>query len=96
MASIHGSPQHVTVIYQQGQTHLASQSYILSKFPNDHILHHSPISCVHQLLWWSTVLVVQNPSHLLEKFPLVDIDIWVDAPTSWGIGLYVGGLWATW
>ena len=23
-------------------------------------------------------------------------DIWVDALTSWGIGLYVGSLWAAW
>jgi len=91
MASIHGSPQHVTVIYQQGQTHLASQSYILSKFPNDHILHHIPNPCLNQLSWWSQTLSLPNPSQTLLKLPEFAIDIWVDTSSSWGIGLYVGG-----
>ena len=45
-------------------------------------------------LWLS--LTNLNPSHLLIKLPLVDLDIWVDALTSWDIGLWVGGLWAAW
>ena len=96
VASIYGSLQHVTLFYQQGQVHLSALSRFLSKFPNDHILHHLPTSCLHQLSWWSMALAIPNPSYLLIKLPLVDLDIWVDASTSWGIGLYVGGQCATW
>ena len=32
----------------------------------------------------------------LTTLPVVDLNIYVDASTSWGIGLCVGGLWAVW
>ena len=50
--SIHSSLQHVTLVYQQGQEYLSALPKPLSKFPNDHILHHIHKSCLHQLLWW--------------------------------------------
>ena len=96
VASLHGSLQHVTLVYQQGQLCLSALSRFLSKFPNDHVLHHLPTSWLHQLSWWSMALVIPNPSCILIKLPLVDLDIWVDALTSWDIGLWVGGLWAAW
>jgi len=96
VASIHESLQHAILIYQQGQAHLVALSNFLCKFPNSHALHHIAGSCLHQLRWWWRTLSIPNPSWVLVKLPEFDLDIWVDASTSWGIGLYVGGHWATW
>ena len=96
VTSIHSSLQHVTVIYTQGHGHLSCLSQFLSKFPNKHVLHHLPMACIHQLLWWSKTLFVMSPSHELIKLPHHDLDLWVDASMSWGIGLYVGDRWAAW
>jgi len=44
--SIHGSLQHVTLVYHHGQHYLPALSIFLSKFPNDFIIHyiHSLVS----------------------------------------------------
>ena len=48
------------------------------------------------LLWWAAVL---SKSHIVWSLlpPLyLNPDVWVDASTSWGIGLVVRGCWAAW
>src|SRR5882672_1396519 len=68
----------------------------LSKFPNDFTLHHIPCSCLHHLEWWSHVLSIPNPSCTLIILPESDLDVWVDASTSCGIGLMINNKWASW
>jgi len=46
IASILGSLKHITIIYQQGCTHLPALSCFLAKFPNVHVLHHIVMSGV--------------------------------------------------
>src|SRR5882724_4091763 len=41
---IHGSLQHITLVYQQGCSHLPAPSLLLSKFLNDHIVLQSTCS----------------------------------------------------
>src|SRR5882724_3394254 len=79
IASVHGSLQHMTVVYLQGHSHLAPLSSFLAKFPNDHVLHNIP-----------------NPTHTLVELPNMDLDLWVDTSTSWGLGLCIGNKWAAW
>jgi len=81
IASIHGSLQHVTLLYLQGQGHLTALSIFLSKFPNKHILHHI---CLHQRSWWSQTLAVEKPSLTLLQLPELDLNIWVDASNLLG------------
>jgi len=98
VASIHGSLQHITIVYLQGQSqsHLAPLSSILSKFPNDHILHNIPKPCTNILSWWATTLVLPNPTCTLMPPPKSDLHLCVDASTSWGLGFCVGDKWAAW
>jgi len=96
IASIHGSLQHVTLVYHQGRSHLPPLSSFLSKFPNDYVLHHLPSSCLTQLSWWHHTLSFPNPSRHLQTLQNQGLNIWLDASTSWGIGLYVAGHWAMW
>ena len=94
--SVHSSLQHITVVYLQGRSHLTPLSSFFSKFPNDHILHNIPRPCLHLLSWWASTLVIPNPTHTLVKPPNMDLDLWVDASTSWGLGLCIGNKWASW
>ena len=96
MALIHGSLQHVTVVYLQGRSHLTPLSSFLSKFPNEHVLHNIPIPCLRLLSWWASALAIPNPTCTLVELPKRDLDIWVDTSTSWGLGLCIGNKWASW
>ena len=40
--SVHGTLQHITLVYQDGHSFLAPFSTFLSKFSNDYIYHHVP------------------------------------------------------
>ena len=48
-----------------------------------------PKSCIHQLHWWAQELAIPNPLHALIKLPNIGLDAYVDASTSFGIGLSV-------
>ena len=95
-ASVHGSLQHITIVYPHSHHHLPSLSLFESKFPNYFIIHHIPRACLNNLLWWSHVLAKPNPSHTLVILPEIDLDVWVDASSPWGIGILVNNKWAAW
>src|SRR5882724_6659339 len=68
----------------------------MSKFPNDHIFHHIPKPVIVCLCYWQTVLDKPcTPRSLKPRHP-IDLDIWVDASTSWGIGIVIAHQWAAW
>jgi len=96
IASIHSSLQHVTLVYQQGCSHLPSLAHFLSKSQNPHILHHVPMTITKDLKWWSCTLSIPHGSRCLKPLPLLPLDIWVDASTSVGIGVLIDGHWAAW
>ena len=95
-ASLHGSLQHLTFVYHHGRHALPALSNFLAKFLNDFVSHHIPHTVLTQLSWWHETLTMPPACHSLIPLPLLDPDIWIDAASSWGIGLYVGGLWAAW
>jgi len=96
IASIHGSLQHVTLVYQQGRSHLASLANFLSKFPNPHVLHHVPTTIAKDLKWWSCTLSIPHGSRCLKPLPLLPLNIWVDTSISIGIGMLIDCHWAAW
>ena len=95
-ASLHGSLQHLTFVYRHGRHSLPALSNFLAKFRNNFVSHHVPHAVVTQLSWWHETLTMPPACRSLLPLPLHDPDIWIDAASSWGIGLYVGGLWAAW
>jgi len=93
---VHGTLQHITFIYQQGQSSLPTLSSFISKFPNEFAWHHILNSVLECLKWW--IAILQNPSNSCSLKPctIIDPHIWVDASTDWGIGIINGHLWAAW
>ena len=94
--SLHGSLQHITFVYRDGRVYLPRMSTFLSKFKNNYAFFHVPSSIRQDLCWWQELLSKPSGSHTLTTHQVVDLDIWVDASTTWGIGTIVGDSWAAW
>jgi len=95
-SSLHGSLQHITFIFREGRSTLPPLSSFISKFRNDFALRHPPHSVLECARWWKLVLSTPGGSRSLVLRHAVDPDIWVDASSSWGIGMVVGEHWAAW
>src|SRR6266567_547053 len=95
---IHGSLCHVAFVYTDGRSRLSSLSNFASRFKNDEFksLYISSHSTISDLRWWFDTL--SSPSivrALRPRGPLQDLGLYVDASTSWGIGIVVGDHWAS-
>ncbi len=95
-ASIHGTLQHICFIYRDGRSRLPSLSRFVSKFPNKFVSHHIPPSIIADFKWWFNVLSIQSYHRTLQPKIICDVDAWIDASTSWGIGMVIGHRWAAW
>ena len=94
---IHGSLCHVAFFYIEGCSHLPSLSNFASKFPpnNEYVTCFPPHSVITDLKWWSNTLTIPNVTHhLCLCGPTQDLRIFVDASTSWGIGIVFRDEWA--
>ena len=92
---IHGSLCHVAFVYVQGRSRLPSLSNFISTFMDDEFTRrYPPKSMITDLKWWLTAL--DDPSFYRKLPPRCacqDMGLFVDASTSWGIGIVVGGKW---
>lgn len=91
---IHGSLIHVAFVYVHGNSRLPAISNFMSKFENEHSQIHMSNSVISTLCWWRSEL--SDPSIFRQLCPLSalqDLGIFVDASTSWGIGIIVGQSW---
>ena len=95
-ASILGTLQHICFVYRNSHHSLTSFCTFMSKFPNNWALHHVPNSVKDALAWWQLILSVSNAVYSLSPCTIINLDIYVDASTSWGIGLIVGNHWVAW
>ena len=94
---IHGSLCHVAFVYMLGRSHLPSLSNFASSFPKDNefATRYPPHSVMSDLRWWMTTLSVPGVARPLRHLgPVQDIGLYVDASTSWGIGIIIGDEWA--
>jgi len=88
----------VAFVYTHGRSRLSSISNFTSKFKNNDFksLYVSSQSMVSDLRWWLDTL--SSPSFVRQFRPcgaLQDLGLYVDASTSWGIGIVVGDEWAS-
>ena len=94
---IHGSLCHVAFVYTEGRSRLPSLSNFASSFKGDELLRRYPTkSMITDLRWWLAEL--DKPSIYRELRPrgeMQDLGIYVDASTSWGIGIVIQGRWAS-
>ncbi len=81
----------------EGRSHLPSLSNFAASFKGDAFLtRYPPPSVFTDLRWWHATLLVAGASRLLiPRGPIQDLGIFVDASTSWGIGVLISGDWAT-
>jgi hypothetical protein len=56
----------------------------------------TPPAVRNDLLWWKEVLSCPPASHSLLPHVCALYDIWVDASTSWGIGILIDQQWMAW
>jgi len=94
---IHGSLCHVAFVYMDGRSRLPSLSNFASSFHNnDLITRYPPHSMISDLTWWLKRLQMGDVSRPLRpRGPLQDLGLYVDASTSWGIGIIIGDRWAS-
>lgn len=94
-----GSLNHVAYIFHQGRSFLPSLHGFTKRFhlsSNRFVSIYPPPATISDAKTWVQLLSIPDAFRSLNHRPEVDIDIWVDASTSWGIGLVVGDRWKAW
>ena len=71
-------------------------SVFIAKFPNEFSCHHAPKAVNESLCWWDAILAKSDCSQSLKPHQHIDPDLWVNASTSWGIGIIYSSLWYAW
>jgi hypothetical protein len=92
---IHGSLCHVAFVYIEGCSRLPSLSNFIASFmDNKFTRRYPPRSMITDLKWWLSTLDVPGfYRKLLPRSPCQDLGLFVDASTSWGIGIVITGKW---
>jgi len=93
---IHGSLCHVAFVYMD-HSYLPSLSNFASSFHNNEVItRYPPHSMMTDLGWWLKKLEISSISRALcPRGSLQDLGLYVDASTSWGIGIIIGDSWAS-
>jgi hypothetical protein len=98
--SVLGTLVHCSLAIPEGHSHLPS----LSRFTTSFNFSSSPFvrrtpnaSVLTDIDWWHTQLTLDFCGSTLSRPPPVSpVDFWVDASSSWGIGIIVDGEWDAW
>jgi hypothetical protein len=95
---IHGSLCHIAYIYPDGQNRLPSLSNFICSFQDNNFTYrYPPNSVITNLLWWKLILSRSCITCTLIPWGHpTDLHIFVDASTSWGIGILIGQQWDAW
>lgn len=85
---IHGSLVHICFVYREGSSRLPPVSNFMARFNGDEFMRRQGSnSLAKALIWWKHQL--SSPGYFRQLRPLgpvVDMGIFVDASTTWGIG----------
>ncbi|RXW18848.1 hypothetical protein EST38_g7017 [Candolleomyces aberdarensis] len=92
---IHGSLCHVAFVYQDGRSRLPSLSNFATTFQGNRLVkRYPPRAAISDLQWWLERLSTPGFFRDLNlSLSPVDIGLYVDACTSWGIGIFWEGRW---
>jgi hypothetical protein len=94
---IAGTLTHCTFVYLHGRTYLSNLYRWIADFPNEFVPRFMRSAVISDLVWWLQLLSTDNsPRSLVPRPPTRNYDIWVDASTSFGIGILWNGLWDMW
>lgn len=92
---IHSTLCYISFVYPDGRSCLPSLSNFAASFKGmEFIGRYPPCSLISDLKWWFSRLQAPGFSRPLPPpAPLFDRNIYVDASTSWGIGIVVDDHW---
>ena len=90
---LHGSLCYISFVYPDGCSRLPSLLNFQTKFKGNEYTHlFPPPSLITNLKWWSTRLSKMGVFQQLSPGgPPLDMGIFVNASTSWGIGIIIEG-----
>ena len=98
--SVLGTLVHCSLAVPDGRSRLPSLSRFAASFnfsPSPFVRKAPNPSVLSDLAWWRTHLSLPFCGSLLSKPPTTStIEFWVDASSSWGIGVVFGGEWDAW
>ena len=92
---LHGSMCYISFVYPEGRSRLPSLSNFSTKFnDNEYIRLYPPPSLITDLKWWSAKLSKKGVFRQLSiRGTPLDMGIFVDASTSWGISIIIDQQW---
>jgi hypothetical protein len=92
---LHGTLCYASFVYLDGRTHLPSLSNFAASFTgNIYSCRYPSHALKTDLRWWLIRLSDLNfRCSIHPPGPILPLDIFVDASTSWGIGIVVDGRW---
>jgi hypothetical protein len=98
--SILGTLVHCSLAIPDGRSRLPSLSRFTASFNffSSPFVHRSPNpSVLSDIGWWRLQLSAEFCGSVLSKPPVVSpLSFWVDASSSWGIGIILGEEWDSW
>lgn len=94
--SLNGTLSHITFVFPRGRAYLTNLAAFTSSFPHKFATRYPPRSLQSDLLWWADQLSVPGAYRTLSPRVALTHSIWVDASTSWGIGIMIDGRWSAW
>jgi hypothetical protein len=95
LEEIHGMLVHIAFIFEEGNSHLPAFSNLFAGYRDDpYVRRKYSSAAVCALDWWNARLADKSAYRQLRPLgPLQDLGLFVDASTSWGIGIVIGRLW---
>ena len=94
--SIGSSLSHISFVYMYTRSYLSSIFNFSSTFKNEWSHRFPPPSVFSDLKHWSWILSIPYTHSLSPIPPTTDFGIWVDASSSWGVGIIFDGHWDAW
>ncbi|KAF7347710.1 putative reverse transcriptase domain protein [Mycena venus] len=98
--NVAGTLNHCALVVPQGRSRLVSIYKYLASFrnaSNDFVKFPIPITALQDVAWWKQELSAPIVTLQIREPPPLNADeIYVDASTSWGIGLVYRGRWLAW
>ena len=98
--SVLGTLVHCSLALPDGRSHLPSLSRFASSFNflSSPFIRKTPNpSVLTDIQWWRTQLSSDFCGSILSRPPpLSPVEFWVDASSSWGVGIVFGGEWDAW
>ena len=98
--SILGTLVHCSLVLPTSRCHLSALSRFVASFVNTSspfIKRQPNQSVFSDVAWWRNELSKSFcGTHISRPPPLSPVGFWVDASTSWGIGVIFDGIWESW